>query len=91
MRRVSGKNRLAIIALAVMIGVAGYMSFADAGKDKKTKKNGKEQVEVISYDEVAGSDSKMWQMEVKTLLLMKRRIQMRDYRRIWSSTVRRKR
>ena len=58
MRRVSGKNRLAIIALAVMIGVAGYMSFADAGKDKKTKKNGKEQVEVISYDEVAGSNSK---------------------------------
>lgn len=58
MRRVSGKNRLAIIALAVMIGVAGYMSFADAGKDNKTKKNGKEQVEVISYDEVAGSDSK---------------------------------
>ena len=58
MRRVSGKNRLAIIALAVMIGVAGYMSFADAGKDKKTKKNGKEQVEDISYDEVAGSDSK---------------------------------
>lgn len=58
MRRVSGKNRLAIIALAVMIGVAGYMSFADVGKDKKTKKNGKEQVEVISYDEVAGSDSK---------------------------------
>lgn len=58
MRKVSGKNRLAIIALAVMIGVAGYMSFADAGKDKKTKKNGKEQVEVISYDEVAGSDSK---------------------------------
>ena len=58
MRRVSGKNRLAIIALAVMIGVAGYMSFADAGKDKKTKNKGKEQVEVISYDEVAGSDSK---------------------------------
>ena len=58
MRRVSGKNRLAIIALAVMIGVAGYMSFADAGKEKKTKKNGKEQVEVISYDEVAGGDSK---------------------------------
>lgn len=58
MRRVSGKNRLAIIALAVMIGVAGYMSFADAGKDKKTKKNGKEQVEVISYDEVAVGDSK---------------------------------
>ena len=58
MRRVSSKNRLAIIALAVMIGVAGYMSFADAGKDKKTKKNGKEQVEVISYDEVAGGDSK---------------------------------
>lgn len=58
MRRVSGKNRLAIIALAVMIGVAGYMSFADAGKDKKTKKNGKEQVEVISYDEVVGGDSK---------------------------------
>lgn len=58
MRRVSGKNRLAIIALAVMIGVAGYMSFADAGKDKKTKKNSKEQVEVISYDEVAGGDSK---------------------------------
>ena len=58
MRRVSDKNRLAIIALAVMIGAAGYMSFADAGKDKQTKKNGKEQVEVISYDEVAGSDSK---------------------------------
>ena len=38
MRRVSGKNRLAIIALAVMIGVAGYMSFADAGERKKKKK-----------------------------------------------------
>ena len=35
--------------------------------------------------------AKMWQMEVKTLLLMKRRIQMRDYQKIWSSTVRRKR
>ena len=35
MKKFSGKNRLAVIALAVMIGVAGYMSFADAGKDKK--------------------------------------------------------
>ena len=35
MKKVFGRNRLAIIALAVMIGVAGYMSFADAGKDKK--------------------------------------------------------
>lgn len=57
MKRVSGKNRLAIIALAVMIGVAGYMSFADAEKGKKTKKNDKEQVEVISYDELAKNDS----------------------------------
>lgn len=53
MKKVSGKNRLAIIALAVMIGVAGYMSFADGGKDKKTPKDKKDQVEVISYDEVA--------------------------------------
>lgn len=55
MKKVSGKNRLAIIALAVMIGVAGYMSFADGGKDKKAGKDKKDQVEVISYDEVAGS------------------------------------
>lgn len=53
MKKVSGKNRLAIIALAVMIGVAGYMSFADGGKDKKMPKDKKDQVEVISYDEVA--------------------------------------
>ena len=54
MKRVSGKNRLAIIALAVMIGVAGYMSFADAEKDKAAKDKNKDQVEVISYDEIAG-------------------------------------
>jgi len=34
MKKFSGKNRLAVIALAVMIGVAGYMSFADAGKEE---------------------------------------------------------
>lgn len=41
MKKFSGKNRLAVIALAVMIGVAGYMSFADAGKDKKKEKTDK--------------------------------------------------
>ncbi len=54
MKKLGGKNRLAIIALAVMIGVAGYMSFADAGKDKakKDKKQGS-QVETLSYEELA--------------------------------------
>ena len=50
MKKFSGKNRLAVIALAVMIGVAGYMSFADAGKDKKKEKADKKQVEVINYE-----------------------------------------
>ena len=54
MKKLGGKNRLAIIALAVMIGVAGYMSFADAGKDKakEDKKQGS-QVETLSYEELA--------------------------------------
>ena len=48
MKKFSGKNRLAVIALAVMIGVAGYMGFADAGKDKKKENTDKKQVEVIN-------------------------------------------
>ena len=53
MKKFSGKNRLAVIALAVMIGVAGYMSFADAGKDKKKEKTDKKQVEVINYEDLS--------------------------------------
>ena len=53
MKKFSGKSRLAVIALAVMIGVAGYMSFADAGKDKKKEKTDKKQVEVINYEDLS--------------------------------------
>ena len=53
MKKFSGKNRLAVIALAVMIGVAGYMSFADAGRDKKKEKADKKQVEVINYEDLS--------------------------------------
>ena len=53
MKKFSGKNRLAVIALAVMIGVAGYMSFADAGKDKKKEYTDKKQVEVINYEDLS--------------------------------------
>lgn len=53
MKKVFGRNRLAIIALAVMIGVAGYMSFADAGKDKKkSDKKTNQQVEVLNYEDL---------------------------------------
>ena len=53
MKKVFGRNRLAIIALAVMIGVAGYMSFADAGKDKKkSDKKEEKQVEVLNYEDL---------------------------------------
>lgn len=48
MKKLFGKNRLAILALAVMIGVAGYMSFADS--DKETD-DGDTEVEVLNYDE----------------------------------------
>lgn len=46
MKKLAGKNRLAVLALAVMIGVAGYMSFADTEKEEK------KQVEVLSYEEI---------------------------------------
>ena len=53
MKKVFGRNRHAIIALAVMIGVAGYMSFADAGKDKKkSDKKTKQQVEGLKYEDL---------------------------------------
>lgn len=62
MKRIFGKNKLAILALAVMIGVAGYMSFADGEKGSEKKDAAKvsakadekddKQVEVISYDEI---------------------------------------
>ena len=62
MKRIFGKNKLAILALAVMIGVAGYMSFADGEKGSEKKDADKvsakaddkddKQVEVISYDEI---------------------------------------
>lgn len=50
MKKIAGKNRLAVLALAVMIGVAGYMSFADTGKDKKEKDAAP--VETLSYEEI---------------------------------------
>ena len=53
MKKLAGKNKLAVLALAVMIGVAGYMSFADSGKDKKDTKKNEKQVEVLSYDEIS--------------------------------------
>ena len=54
MKKLFGRNRLAIIALAVMIGIAGYMSFADSAKDKKKAENDAEkQVEVVSFQDLA--------------------------------------
>jgi stage III sporulation protein AH len=52
MRKIFGKNRLAIVALALMIGIAGYMSFAG---DSSTEE--KDTTQVISYDEA--SEEKM--------------------------------
>jgi stage III sporulation protein AH len=48
MRKIFGKNRLAIVALALMIGIAGYMSFAG---DSSTEE--KDTTQVISYDEAS--------------------------------------
>lgn len=50
MKKFTGKNRLAVIALAVMIGVAGYMSFADTDKDKGSSED-ERQTAVMSYEE----------------------------------------
>lgn len=54
MKKFSGKNKLAVIALAVMIGVAGYMSFADSGQEDKKAESLTEdaEVEVLSYEEI---------------------------------------
>ena len=62
MKKVFGRNRLAIIALAGMIGVAikaggqtlaEGLSFADAGKDKKkSDKKEEKQVEVLNYEDL---------------------------------------
>ncbi len=51
-KKVLKKNRLVILALSVMIGVAGYLNF-NAGKEDSVKSSdlGNADVEVISYNE----------------------------------------
>ncbi len=51
-KKVLKKNRLVILALSVMIGVAGYLNF-NAGKEDSVKSSdlGNADVEVISYSE----------------------------------------
>ncbi len=51
-KKVFKKNRLVILALSVMIGVAGYLNF-NAGKEDSVKSSdlGNADVEVISYNE----------------------------------------
>ena len=66
MKKLFGRNRFAIIALAVMIGVAGYMSFADSAKDKKKAANdAADQVEVVSYQDLTAGDQDQADTELK--------------------------
>ncbi|MGN0394552.1 MAG: SpoIIIAH-like family protein [Coprococcus sp.] len=54
MKKVLKKNKLVILALAVMIGVAGYLNFNESNKNNlatKENKNKKADMEVISYEE----------------------------------------
>ncbi len=52
MKKVFKKNRLVILALSVMIGVAGYLNFNESNKKNHTaKENKKADMEVISYEE----------------------------------------
>lgn len=58
MKKVFKKNRLVILALAVMIGVAGYLNFNESNKKNLTTKedNKKADMEVISYEENTATD-----------------------------------
>lgn len=53
-KKVFKKNRLVILALSVMIGVAGYLNFSAGKKDdllKESEEASNADVEVISYDD----------------------------------------
>lgn len=58
MKKILKKNRLVILALSVMIGVAGYLNFNESNKGSSlTKdKNSKADLEVISYEENTAED-----------------------------------
>lgn len=58
MKKILKKNRLVILALSVMIGVAGYLNFNESNKGSSlTKdKNSKADLEVISYEENTSED-----------------------------------
>lgn len=58
MKKVFKKNRLVILALSVMIGVAGYLNFNESNKKNlTTKENSKNaDMEVISYEENTKAD-----------------------------------
>lgn len=59
MKKVFKKNRLVILALSVMIGVAGYLNFNESNKKNLTTKEDskKADMEVISYEENTKADS----------------------------------
>lgn len=59
MKKVFKKNRLVILALSVMIGVAGYLNFNESNKKNLTTEedNKKADMEVISYEENTAADS----------------------------------
>ncbi|MBP3325344.1 MAG: SpoIIIAH-like family protein [Coprococcus sp.] len=58
MKKVFKKNRLVILALSVMIGVAGYLNFNESNKNNLTTKEDskKADMEVISYEENTKAD-----------------------------------
>lgn len=58
MKKVFKKNRLVILALSVMIGVAGYLNFNESNKKKMTTEDDskKADMEVISYEENTAAD-----------------------------------
>lgn len=58
MKKVFKKNRLVILALSVMIGVAGYLNFNESNKKNLTTKEDskKADMEVISYEENTKAD-----------------------------------
>ncbi len=58
MKKILKKNRLVILALSVMIGVAGYLNFNESNKESSLAKDKKSKadLEVISYEENTAED-----------------------------------
>ncbi len=67
MKKVFKKNRLVILALSVMIGVAGYLNFNESNKKKMTTEDDskKADMEVISYEENTAADKSLEQAAIE--------------------------